>query len=98
MQQGSGLAPRQPAHPLNGADNVEVRQPGLPQRIREPSRAEAEDHEATGCTVYRSWCKICIAAKWQASPHHDADGESELPEIGFDCGYMGDGQGDEACR
>ena len=69
-------------------ENLEMQKPTLPTRPEVPSLTEREEHEASGHAVYRSWCEHCIAAKGQANPHK-ADGEAcEIPEIGFDYGYM----------
>ena len=72
-----------------GADeSVEMQRPKLPTRPYTPSAQEREEHEAGGHAVYRSWCEHCIAAKGQQNPH-TADAEpGDLPELGFDYGYM----------
>ena len=67
---------------------VEMQRPRLPQRPPMPSINEREEHEASGHAVYRIWCEHCVAAKGQGNPHI-ADGEEcEIPEVGFDYGYM----------
>ena len=51
-----------------------------------PSAADIEEHEATGHVVYRSWCKICQAARSTGQPHTTAPEEDEtaVPKIFWD--------------
>ena len=48
---------------------------------------EREQHEASGHAQYRSWCRHCLAGKGRTSPHV-SQGTGDLPEIGFDYGYL----------
>ena len=66
------------------------------RRPDEPTRQEIEDHEASGCAQYRSWCRYCVAGQGRAEPHvaHDR-GESSICHFCFDYGYMGDDVSDE---
>ena len=68
--------------------SVEMQRPRMPHRPQMPSLTEREEHEASGHAVYRTWCEHCVAAKGQGNPHI-ADGEEcDIPEVGFDYGYM----------
>ena len=53
-----------------------------------PSRAEVEEHYATGHAAYRSWCEHCVAGRGRDAPHSGAP-EGELPEVGVDYAYLG---------
>ena len=53
-----------------------------------PSRAEQEEHYATGHAAYRSWCEHCVRGRGRAAPHAEAP-EGELPEVGADYAYLG---------
>ena len=48
--------------------------------VREPTKAEKEDHERTHCP-YRSWCKHCVKSRARNSPHRDSAPEEPLEEI-----------------
>ena len=71
----------------------ESQRPRIPARVSQPTREEVEEHEATSCATFRSWCPHCVAAKGQANPHLDRQGASDIPEVGVDYGF--DGRDDE---
>ena len=59
-----------------------------------PSRAEVEKHECTHYP-YRSWCKVCVAAKARELPHarrglNGKDEETGLPTIAMDYEHIED--------
>ena len=68
---------------------VESQRPRLPAKVREPSKEEREEHEASGCAVYRSWCPYCVQGRGQSNPHLPRQGASEIPEICLDYAYEG---------
>ena len=65
-------------------------QPRLPQTVSLPSQREVDEHEATGCAVYRSWCPHCVGARGRAERHTRVENESDFPELWFDYGFMGE--------
>lgn len=67
----------------------ESQRPRLPAGVREPTARDTSEHEATSCTVYRSWCPHCVSAKGQTNPHRDTEEASTIPEVAMDYGYMG---------
>ena len=67
---------------------VEMQKPRMPHRPKMPSATEREEHEASGHAVYRTWCEHCVAAKGQGNPHRADGDECEIPELGFDYGFM----------
>ena len=67
---------------------VESQRPRVSLKVPKPSAAEVEEHEASGCAVYRTWCPHCVAAQGRGNPHKSHGEVSEVPEIGFDYGYM----------
>ena len=83
-----------PSSPVDEAPGGEESQrPRIPARVSQPTREEVEEHEATSCATFRSWCPHCVAAKGQANPHLDQKGPSDIPEVGIDYGF--DGRDDE---
>ena len=62
--------------------------PRVPCAPKAPTAADREEHEATGHAAYRSWCPHCVAARGRRGPHLTSE-PGELPEIGFDYGFMG---------
>ena len=43
-------------------ESHEAERPRLPNRIHQPSARERDEHESTGCTLYRDWCLCCVGA------------------------------------
>ena len=68
---------------------VESQRPRLPAKVREPSKEEKEEHEASGCAVFRSWCPYCVQGRGQSNPHLPRQGASEIPEVCIDYAYDG---------
>ncbi|CAK0813925.1 unnamed protein product [Prorocentrum cordatum] len=62
----------------------------------EPSQREIVEHEAMGHATYRSWCRVCIAAKGQGQPHLRApeDDETAVPVVSSDYAFMGQDDAD----
>ncbi|CAK0841220.1 unnamed protein product, partial [Prorocentrum cordatum] len=62
----------------------------------EPSQREIAEHEAMGHATYRSWCRVCIAAKGQGQPHLRApeDDETAVPVVSSDYAFMGQDDAD----
>ena len=70
---------------VDGDEAMVRRVPNLPP---EPSARQIAEHELTGHTVYRSWCRHCVASKGRAHAHSSRE-EGELPEIGIGYGFFG---------
>ena len=62
--------------------------PRVPCAPKAPTVADREEHEATGHAAYRSWCPHCVAARGRRGPHLTSE-PGELPEVGFDYGFLG---------
>ena len=69
-------------------DGDEAMVPRVPNLPPEPSTRQIVEHELTGHTMYRSWCRHCVASKGRAHAHFSRE-DGELPEIGNDCGFFG---------
>ena len=55
----------------------------------EPTDREVEEHQITHLP-YRSWCKICVAARGVAAPHNMIErSDNELPLISMDYYFWG---------
>ena len=50
-------------------DGDEATVPRVPNLPPEPSARQIAEHELTGHTVYRSWCRHCVASKGRAHAH-----------------------------
>ena len=74
-----------------GEQGEEQARPRILKAPHEPSQNEIDEHEAMGHAVYRSWCKVCIAAKGVGQPHHRApeDDETAVPVVCSDYFFMG---------
>ena len=62
----------------------------------EPTKAEIEERELMGHAVYRSWCKVCCAARATGQPHTTIKQEEEetaVPSILSDYAFMGEDDG-----
>ena len=59
----------------------------------EPTMKMREEHEASGHVVFRSWCRICLAASGVGEQHRAStqDEEGTLPVLAMDYFYMNDG-------
>ena len=56
-----------------------------------PTRDEVEDHEASGHSNYRSWCRACVAGRGRTDAHKTQESdEHALPTVAIDYGYLGD--------
>lgn len=55
----------------------------------EPTPAERAEHAAANHSVYRSWCRACVAGRGKADPHVAQDLTSDqVPRVGIDYGYL----------
>ena len=72
----------------DAVDGEELMVPRMPNLPPEPSARQIAEHELTGHTVYRSWCRQFVASKGRAHAHSSRE-EGELPEIGMDYGFFG---------
>ena len=63
----------------------------VPKGPSMPTERELEEHEATGCVIYRSWCPHCVRAKATVNPHWKSPPEEEnaVPTILMDYMFMG---------
>ena len=62
-------------------EDLERPSPVVRRGPSEPSERERAEHDITHLP-YRSWCKICVAARGKAAPHHMIErGDNELPLI-----------------
>jgi hypothetical protein len=71
-----------------GGEQVRVKLPRTPST---PTAIEIQEHLLTGHAVYRSWCPHCVRGKG-VKDHHPAavpGGESDVPTISLDYGYLG---------
>ena len=59
---------------------------------RTPTRAEREEHLASGHAVFRSWCRECCVGRGRMGHHLQADGDAKqlIPVCGVDYGYLND--------
>ena len=67
----------------------------VPKSPDSPTTRELEEHEATGCVVYRSWCPHCVRARATVNPHWRSPPEEEhaVPTILMDYMFMGQDDG-----
>ena len=72
----------------DAVDGEELMVPRVPILPPEPSARQIAEHELTGHTLYRSWCRHCVASKGRAHAHSSRE-EGELPQVGMDYGFLG---------
>ena len=48
--------------------------------LREPTKAEREEHGRTHCP-YRSWCRHCVKSRARNSPHRNSDPDEPIEEM-----------------
>ncbi|CAK0865787.1 unnamed protein product [Prorocentrum cordatum] len=77
-------------------EGEEEARPRVLKAPHEPSQREIVEHEAMGHATYRSWCRVCIAAKGQGQPHLRApeDDETAVPVVSSDYAFMGQDDAD----
>ncbi|CAK0811643.1 unnamed protein product [Prorocentrum cordatum] len=77
-------------------EGEEEARPRVLKAPHEPSQREIDEHEAMGHATYRSWCRVCIAAKGQGQPHLRApeDDETAVPVVSSDYAFMGQDDAD----
>ncbi|CAK0888487.1 unnamed protein product [Prorocentrum cordatum] len=77
-------------------EGEEEARPRVLKAPHEPSQREIAEHEAMGHATYRSWCRVCIAAKGQGQPHLRApeDDETAVPVVSSDYAFMGQDDAD----
>ncbi|CAK0839220.1 unnamed protein product, partial [Prorocentrum cordatum] len=77
-------------------EGEEEARPRVLKAPHEPSQKEIAEHEAMGHATYRSWCRVCIAAKGQGQPHLRApeDDETAVPVVSSDYAFMGQDDAD----
>ena len=64
-----------------------------PEQVRPgpytPTKAEREQHCATGHAIFRSWCTPCVMGRGRADPHVTVDhGEEHIPVLSWDYGFL----------
>ncbi|CAE7245381.1 unnamed protein product [Symbiodinium sp. CCMP2592] len=73
-----------PADP-EGEGSGEQRRARVPRAPTAPTRAEVEEHEATGHVIHRSWCPHCVRARGDLERHPRVKEEDRsIPTISFD--------------
>ena len=71
----------------------EEMRPRVLKAPHETSRKEIAEHEAMGHASYRSWCRVCIAAKGAGHLRARApqEGETAAPAVSSDFPASGSG-------
>ena len=64
---------------------------------RQPTEEEYDDHVCGGHSVYRSWCRACVASRGRDDRHMANIGgkEDAIPTISLDYAFLGDGSPEE---
>ncbi|CAK0864353.1 unnamed protein product, partial [Prorocentrum cordatum] len=97
-QHAAAAADALPAAPdgQQADEGEEEARPRVLKAPHEPSQKEIAEHEAMGHATYRSWCRVCIAAKGQGQPHLRApeDDETAVPVVSSDYAFMGQDDAD----
>ena len=64
-----------------------------------PTRREIDEHERSGHCPYRSWCRVCDAARGKEAGHPRLeDDNSLLPEVGLDYDHLGNKEDDDDAK
>jgi hypothetical protein len=83
----------------DGEELTAVREARVPQTLTspdKPSEKEVCEHNLTHLP-YRNWCPVCVAAAGREGQHRrrkDAVDEGEVPTVGMDYNFFGDGAED----
>ena len=55
-----------------------------------PSKADVDQHEATGHASYRNWCAECVRGRGREMAHAQGDHSTDpTPVLSWDYGFLG---------
>ena len=75
-------------------EDVEEPMPARPATLRKPGTPDQIVMEQNNLTHFPSqpWCKMCVESRGHDAPRREqSKTDAVVPQLQFDCGYMGDG-------